>query len=150
MSHWSKIALIYLVLVGIIGLLLRYSFLGDTGFIFQYLKHAHSHVAFLGWVFNALFVLIIHNSVSKSKSINWQFYLFQISVVGMMISFPLQGYGAVSIAFSTAHIFISVWFYFSVINRLGDADPGVRWVKIGGFYMLISNIGPLMLAPIMI
>ncbi|MTI38181.1 hypothetical protein [Fulvivirga lutimaris] len=150
MKVWSKIALIYLVLVGIIGLLLRYSFVGDTGFIFQYLKHAHSHVAFLGWVFNALFVLIIHNSVSKLTSIKWQFYLFQLSIAGMMISFPLQGYGAVSIAFSTAHIFISVWFYFSVINRLNDSDPGMRWVKIGGFYMLISNIGPLMLAPIMI
>ncbi|MEQ8475877.1 hypothetical protein [Fulvivirga sp.] len=150
MKTWSKIALIYLVLVGVIGLLLRYSFLGATGFIFQYLKHAHSHVAFLGWVFNALFVLIIHNSISNSTSIKWQFYLFQISIVGMMISFPLQGYGAMSIAFSTTHIFISVWFYFSVINRLNDSDRGMRWVKIGGFYMLISNIGPLMLAPIMI
>ncbi|MEQ9165250.1 MAG: hypothetical protein RLO12_03270, partial [Fulvivirga sp.] len=149
MKTWSKIALIYLVLVGVIGLLLRYSFLGATGFIFQYLKHAHSHVAFLGWVFNALFVLIIHNSVLNSTSIKWQFYLFQISIAGMMISFPLQGYGAMSIAFSSAHIFISVWFYFSVINRLNDSDLGMRWVKIGGFYMLISNIGPLMLAPIM-
>jgi hypothetical protein len=150
MRNWVRLTLCYLLLVGSFGMLLRYAFIHPGGFIFQYIKHTHSHVAFLGWVFNAVFVLIIHAYFKViTKTIKWQFYLFQLSVVGMLLSFPFQGYAPISIAFSTAHIFISIWFYFSTITAIKGTDTSIKWVKLGAFYMVISNIGPLSLGPIL-
>jgi hypothetical protein len=150
MRNWVRLTLCYLLLVGSFGMLLRYAFIHPGGFIFQYIKHTHSHVAFLGWVFNAVFILIIYAYFKViTKTIKWQFYLFQLSVVGMLFSFPFQGYAPISIAFSTAHIFISAWFYFSTITAIKGNDTSIKWVKLGAFYMVISNIGPLALGPIL-
>lgn len=152
MKYWGRITLLYLLLVAIFGMLLRYAFINPGGFVFQFIKHTHSHVAFLGWVFNAVFVLVIH-AYYKGKvvsSIKWQFYLFQLSVVGMMLSFPFQGYAPLSIAFSTLHVLISIWFYFSTITNIKGRDQSIKWIKLGAFFMVISNIGPLSLAPILV
>ncbi len=150
LGNWVRVTLLYLLLVTIFGMLLRYTFVNPLGFVFQYFKHTHSHVAFLGWVFNGLFVLIIgHYFTEITKTVKWQFYLFQVSVIGMLLSFPFQGYTAVSIAFSTLHIFISIWFYFSTLTKIQGSDISIKWIKMGAFYMVISNIGPLSLGPIM-
>ena len=131
-------------------MLLRYAYIASPGFVFQFFKHTHSHVAFLGWVFNALFLLIIHAYFKEvSAKIKWQFYLLQLSILGMLFSFPFQGYAPVSIAFSTLHVIISIWFYFSTITAIKAEVPSVKWVKLGAFFMVISNLGPLALAPIL-
>ncbi len=151
MKHWPKITLFYLLFVALFGLLLRYAFISPGGFVFQYFKHTHSHVAFLGWVFNALFILVLRFYVDQlTRQIKWQFYLFQISILGMLLTFPFQGYAALSITFSTLHIFISIWFYFTTISAIGNQDQTVKWINLAAFYMVVSNIGPLALAPILI
>lgn len=150
MKYWGRLATFYLLLVAIFGILLRYAFVNNLGFVFQFFKHTHSHVAFLGWVFNAVFILIIYfyfNTINKT--IKWQFYLFQFSIVGMLLTFPFQGYAPLSIAFSTLHIIVSIWFYFSTLRKITGDDPSVKWVKLGAFYMVISNLGPLSLGPIL-
>jgi hypothetical protein len=150
LRRWAKLALLYLLMVAIFGILLRYAFIHPGGFIFQYFKHTHSHVAFLGWVFNAVFVLILHVYFKEiTRSVKWQFYLFQFSVIGMLFTFPFQGYAPISIVFSTAHIIISIWFYFTTITAIKGNDASIKWVKLGAFYMVISNIGPLSLGPIL-
>jgi len=149
MKYWTRVTTLYLLLVAIFGMLLRYAFVDNLGFVFQFFKHTHSHVAFLGWVFNAVFLLIINAYFKKTTPIiKWQFYLFQFSIVGMLLTFPFQGYAPWSIAFSTLHIIVSIWFYFSTLRKIKGDDPSIKWVKLGAFFMVISNLGPLSLGPI--
>lgn len=150
MKYRVRLTLFYLLLVSVFGMLMRHAFIQPGGFVFQFLKHTHSHVAFLGWVFNAIFILIVHSYFKYlSRQIKWQFYLFQLSVIGMLCTFPFQGYAPLSIAFSTAHVLISIWFYFTTITKIKGQDSSVKWIKLAAFYMVISNLGPLSLGPIL-
>src|SRR4051812_34377131 len=59
--NWLLISLFNLFLVAVLGTLMRYK----IGFPFPHfdqknLQHAHSHFAFIGWITQALFVLIVH------------------------------------------------------------------------------------------
>src|SRR5215210_4167580 len=93
-----------------------------AGFNYKYLLHAHSHVAILGWLYSAFYVGIIQAylpiEIQQKKKYWWQFWLAQLSVLGMLLSFPVQGYALYSITFSTLHIIIS---YFFIYHFLSDA-----------------------------
>lgn len=143
--NWIRISFYYLILVGILGLLLRYLFIDSIpGLNFGYLLHAHSHLAMLGWVFNMLFIAMVSAFIpEKVKSYKLLFILLQISVLGMLFSFPFQGYAAISISFSSFHIFLSWWFAFKFYRDSNEtvslALSLVRWSL---FFMIISSIGP--------
>jgi hypothetical protein len=99
------ICLINFFIAAMMGLALRYSFISSINLNYRYLTHAHSHLAMLGWVYLMLFVLIVHYFVPEKKPVyNRLFWLTEFSVVGMMVSFPFQGYAVISITFSTLHI----------------------------------------------
>lgn len=88
---------------------------------FKYFLHAHSHTAFLGWIFNAFYAVFIVAFVPAQKQTSFSyrllFWLLQVAVLGMLFSFPVQGYAAVSITFSTLHIFLSYWFALSFPDK---------------------------------
>ena len=73
---------------------------------YAHLLHTHSHAAFLGWVFNAFFGLALHFFVPQKNHGNYWavFLVMQLAAVGMLFTFPFQGYAAASIAFSTLHL----------------------------------------------
>jgi hypothetical protein len=153
---WVRLSILYLFLVGVLGCLLRLIFFSPVeGVNFRYFLHAHSHIAFLGWVFNALFAGFIFVYIpEKAKNYLLLFWLLQFTVLGMLISFPLQGYAAVSITFSTLHIFLSYWFAArfrkdtsKLNNRAGPFSLSlIRW---GLIFMIFSSIGPFALGVIM-
>ena len=112
---WFNIALFNFFIAACIGVLLRYSFITPSSwFKFPYWLHAHSHVASLGWVYLALFALLIYAFLpekTQKKPIYKRLFIFiQVSVVGMLITFPIQGYAAWSIVFSSLHILLSYAF----------------------------------------
>lgn len=92
------------------GLVLRMLFFVDLPVVFKHIVHAHSHTAILGWIYLAL-VLLIYKNYLKDWVPNRVFLCIYsctlISIVGMMLSFPIQGYAAVSIFFSTLFLFCS-------------------------------------------
>jgi len=143
------ICLINFFIAAIMGLALRYSFINSINFNYRYLTHAHSHVAMLGWVYLMLYVLIIHYFVPKKKPVyNRLFWLTEFSVIGMMVSFPLQGYAAISIAFSTLHILCSYYFVYLIwkhqkINSIVTS----KLLKVSLLFMLLSTIGVWCLGP---
>ncbi|HEY4652331.1 MAG TPA: hypothetical protein VIG72_13000, partial [Pontibacter sp.] len=108
-------ALLSLVVIAAMGLLLRWTFVQAVpGLNYKFLLHAHSHAALLGWLYPAVVISLLHAylppEVRNRKVYFRQFWLSQGAVLGMLLSFPVQGYGAVSITFSTAHILLSYWF----------------------------------------
>src|SRR5699024_12019900 len=111
------------LIAALLGLFMRYTSISDIGFPFtyRYITHAHSHVAMLGWVYLALFILIVHHfSSGRQTKYRRLFWLTQVSAIGMLCSFPFQGYGAVSITFSSLHVLASysfIYFLWTVYNK---------------------------------
>lgn len=132
-----------------LGLLLRYFFVHPVGLNFRFLTHAHSHVAMLGWVYLMLFTLIVHYFVPEKKLIyNKLFWLTQFAVIGMLLSFPFQGYAAVSITFSTLHIFCSYYFAYLIFKYHKTESIVTSYLlKASLVFMLVSTIGVWCLGP---
>lgn len=154
---YLKTAYLYFIILACLGVTLRYISTYPAELNFKYILHTHSHIAFLGWVYSALFALYIYlfstKNTSQLKIYKTQFILIQIVNLGMLISFPIQGYALFSILFSTLHIFISYWFAFTLnkdLNNNISIDSGTKhFAKAALLFMIISSAGPFTL-PIMI
>lgn len=144
-------ALAWIVVVAALGLWLRLALAGHVSIEYKYWLHGHSHIAFMGWIFNAL-VAGYYYSIPSRKSRKAHVRLFgliQVAVLGMAITFPIQGYGPLSITFSTLHvIFTAVLAVWSIRDGQVAAQvqqglsPGLRWWIAGISWMLISSLGP--------
>lgn len=155
--RWAKISFLYFVLIAFLGALLRYIFIQPVpGVNYKYFLHAHSHAAFLGWIFNALYVAIIADFIpsrySRQKKYRALFILLQISIVGMLITFPIKGYYRDSIIFSTMHVLLSYVFALYIFRdgREGNKNTAsFLAIKISLIFMIASSLGPFALGVIM-
>ncbi|GEO05032.1 hypothetical protein AAE02nite_26960 [Adhaeribacter aerolatus] len=131
-----------------------------VGFNYKYLLHAHSHIAILGWLFSAFFVALLGAYLPEknrnNKIYRWQFWLGQLTVVGMLCSFPVQGYGLYSIVFSTLHIFISYWFIYQFLKDSRKESLiksqhliSFKFIKASLYFLALSTLGPWAMGPIM-
>lgn len=152
--RWSVLSLLNLVLVSLLGILLRYKIaLPLPGLNYKFLLHAHSHFAFAGWISTALFTALLY-LLSRSggrvnKTYSYQFWLLQTASFGMLLSFPFEGYGPVSIFFSVLSIIFSWWFTWQYWKDIGitDLPPSIkRWIRAALFFFVLSGAGPFLLA----
>lgn len=141
--------LINFLIAALMGLALRYTYISPIPFNYRFLTHAHSHVAMLGWVYLMLYTLFIYFFVPEKKPIyNRLFWVTELAVVGMMISFPFQGYAAISISFSTLHIFCSYYFVRLIWkNHKTDSVVTSYLLKSSLIFMTVSTIGVWCLGP---
>lgn len=152
---WSLIALHFFLISALVGSLLRYynvNFISDLNY--RNIVHAHSHVAMLGWLHLGLTTLLIYhfrrNQFRKFRNVQ---IVTLISVVGMLISFPIEGYGPISISFSTLFVFATYWFTYLFFRlresaiRPGIAERAAGWSLI---FLVISSFGPWTLGPLMV
>lgn len=156
-AWWWIVSIIFLFCGAVIGLGLRFYFVKPMPVRFQYWLHAHSHVMLLGWVFNALFLLVYQQFFRVFSRIEKICIgLLQVGVLGMLISFPFQGYGPVSIVFSALHLTVAdvlamlLWIRtkspaFFVVG----SEHTRRFLRMGAFFQLLSSLGPFMLAHLM-
>lgn len=158
-SRWLNYAFVNLLIVATIGVILRYKITFSLPWIDQkHLLHGHSHFAFSGWISHSLLCLLTaHLAAIKGKEI-WKKYQLiiianLITAYGMLISFPMQGYGAWSISFSTLSIVTSYLFALKYWKDLSSNSAG----NISGFcfksaliFNLLSSIGTFALAGMMI
>lgn len=138
-----------------IGALLRYNIVNPiSDFAVRYWIHGHSHVAFLGWVFLALLTLGFGMLLPKNAKINRRIYrlliYLQIAVLGMLVTFPFMGYAAPSIIFSSFHMILSLVYMIVFFKNADKNDLASNFMKAALVFMLISNLGPLALGPIMV
>lgn len=158
---WLKIAFLNLLVVALLGLFLRWQFVQPTeGVNFKNFLHAHSHVALLGWLFSAFFIAFLPTYLSENlyrkKIYSWLFWLAQASVLGMLISFPIQGYALFSITFSTLQILVSYAFIYRFLKDCKQSELiksqhafSFKFIKAALFFLALSSLGPWAMGPIM-
>ena len=149
----SKIALTYLLIASLLGIILRLFPISDFNANFRFIVHTHSHIALLGWVYIALTTILYKIGISKEKKEAYKFVFWstQITIIGMLFSFPFVGYALYSILFSTLFIICSYWFYFFFRknNNLNKKDISYKFINTSLVFMVISSIGPWALGIIM-
>lgn len=157
-QKWIRIALINLAIVALLGITMRYKISYSLPFIEQKkFLHAHSHFAFAGWITQALMILLIAYLSRRSgnptlQKYKWLLIANLVCAYGMLLSFPFQGYGAVSITFSTLSIFVSYAFaiiYWRDLNKLSEKNTSHLWFKAAVLFNALSSIGAFSLAGMM-
>jgi len=140
------------LLGAIMGLFLRYLFANPISAIsLKNLVHSHSHVMLLGFVFNALIVLLWINFTKEIDKTSYRYYIaLQVCMTAMFVAFILQGYAFFSILFSTLHLWISYILLIRLWKRLQGEKVVVNLIKLGIVFHFISSIGPYCLGPLMV
>lgn len=151
----SKIALGYFLVIAFLGVLLRFFSIVDFPINYRFIVHTHSHIALLGWIYTALTTLIFKMYLSKTD-INSKykrlFWVTQLTIVGMLITFPFTGYALFSIIFSTlfliaSYIFANLVFKYTPVNF--KQTNSYKCIRVALWFMIVSSIGPWALGIIM-
>ena len=140
-----NIALLFFVISATYGLLLRLQkVIPISNFNYNSFAQAHSHVTFLGWGFLATISLITAILVPKKLNDNIYLYPFWImvtSLIGMLISFPLEGYKLFSIVFLSIFLLTS-YVYLWRLNKdiRSNKSLSTRFIRTGIFYYFLSSM----------
>ncbi len=146
---YIQISLFSFLLVAVIGTLLRSVSFFNIPFKYANLVHAHSHVAFQGWVYTAIFLIITSLYISQEKVEKGkylvQFRLTAFVLVGVLVSFSLYGYGLYSIVASTLFQALNYWFIYRFFRDVKISNPGgidLLFIKTGLALGLLSSLFP--------
>ena len=146
-------ALTYFLIAGCLGILLRLFPVTNVTANYKYIVHTHSHIALLGWVYIALTTLIFHLFIKPEAQKKYAilFWCTQITLLGMLISFPITGYALFPIIFSTLFLICTYGFYifFRKNNNCNKYNYSYKFINTSLVFMLISSIGPWALGIIM-
>ncbi|MGB5437693.1 MAG: hypothetical protein WBM98_17495 [Maribacter sp.] len=155
LKNHIHIALGYFIVAAFLGVLLRSFYSFEIPINYKFIVHGHSHIALLGWVYMALTTLLYtlflahKDLVLKYRRIFW---FTQITLMGMLVTFPFQGYALFSIIFSTLFLFASYWFFwfFRKYARPEIKKSGsYQCINAALWYMVISSLGPWVLGAVM-
>ncbi|MEY8019309.1 hypothetical protein ACA086_14235 [Muriicola sp. E247] len=141
-------ALFYFAIAAILGVVLRSFGLFGWAVEYKYIVHTHSHIALLGWVYLALTTILVKtflNPEGQSTNYRYLFWFTQLTLCGMLLTFPIQGYGAFSIAFSTLFLFASYWFFWFFskhVKKELKERYSYKFIKASLWYMVLSSAGP--------
>ncbi|WP_062061445.1 hypothetical protein [Aquimarina longa] len=149
------IALGYFVIIALLGIVLRLFTIVVVPANYRYIVHTHSHIALLGWVYTALTTLIYKIYLIKKvipRTYTVIFWSMQVTIIGMLITFPFMGYALFSIIFSTLFILASYWFVWLFISHTSKEQKrtlSYTYIRAALYYMVLSSIGPWALGVIM-
>ncbi len=157
-QQWVYIALFNFLLVAFLGVLMRYKVVFEFPILNQkYLQHAHSHFAFAGWVGQLLMVFMVATIAPLLNAKRLQRYQYLIlfnffTAIGMLVSFTVQGYGFVAIAFSTASLLVNYIFCFVYYTDLKNTKRKVYtpWFKAALLLNVLSTVGTFVLIYVMV
>ncbi|MCB9284197.1 MAG: hypothetical protein H6563_09010 [Lewinellaceae bacterium] len=148
-TYWLKIALLNFFLAACLGVLMRYAFLEELEWMhFRNIMHAHSHVAMLGWLYLALYALLIGMFLKPEQQAdpfyNRLFWATEVSVIGMLVVFPFYGYTGPSGPISFLHVLFSwlfIWRFWRDLGRNGSRGFSAKLVRSAFVFMLLSAVG---------
>lgn len=154
---WITLSLINLAIVAVLGVLLRSTALFSLpGIHYNNLLFGHSHFALGGWITLCLFALMTYRLLPESSSskpvYSWLLGGVYCTSLGMLFSFPLQGYAFFSILFSTLFILCTGVFSVVFIKDLLKAgrERAVTLLAAASLVSLVlSAVGPFSLAYMM-
>lgn len=153
MLRLFNIPLLFLVIASWLGVFLRWFILSPVqGVNYTYILHTHSHIMFLGWVCNVLYLAFTYNHIEENqrKLFVRLFVVLQVLIAGMLIAFPLHGYGLYSIIFSTLHTLGMVLFAVLFFRKSIAKDTASWWfARMALIFFILSAAGPFSLGYIM-
>ena len=147
--HRSKISLSFLFLVALIGTVLRTPALIPPFLEYRNLVHAHSHVAFQGWIYTLMFLALISFYLSADQiqqgRYRLQFKFTVLVIVGVLITFSWQGYALYAIIFATLFQLLNYWFIYCFFRDTKGVGQSIslRWIKTGLVLGLLSTLVPI-------
>ncbi|MGJ8761778.1 MAG: hypothetical protein ACSHXA_14625 [Polaribacter sp.] len=149
----SIVALLYFLIAAFLGIVLRLFPITNVNATYRYLVHTHSHIALLGWVYVALTALIFHICIKleAQKKYSKVFWCTQITILGMLFSFPITGYALFSILFSSLFLICTYWFYlfFKKNTHCNKDNYSYKFIHTALLFLIFSSIGPWSLGIIM-
>lgn len=147
-----------LFITACLGVLLRaFPFLSSFPLDYKNVLHGHSHFAFGGWVMPVLLALVLKSFPELRNAVAYRHWrniamLMLASAYGMLVSFPFQGYKAISISFSTLSLIAG--FYMAIMSWKGSrrisSSLSQKFLNAGLFYHVLSSLGPFATAPLII
>lgn len=146
-----QLTFILLSVTALSGLWIRLNHLFPaTSFTAQdFLLHAHSHLALLGWAFLGVFLLFIHLTWKELKEQKQAIFIFISAfavTILMGVAFLQQGYATWSILFSVLHIGIEYWMVTFIFRHIRNMKQITLveslFLKGALISLLISSIGP--------
>ncbi len=156
---WLRISFFNLLLVSFLGVILRYKIVYSIPFLDQkHLLQGHSNFAFTGWVTQTLMILLVnhlsqkngHDYFTKYRTL---LYANLITSYGILISFPIQGYGFWSISFSVLSILSNYAFvvnYWKDLRIIQSNVASSLLIKASLLFNVVSSIGSLALTYLMV
>ena len=99
-------AFLYFIITVLLGFSLRMSYVTNTFFNVRHVTHSHSHVGLLGWIYTILTSLICQYFLKEEdrKPYRILFLCTQVTILGMLFTFPFGGYYLHSIIFSSLFV----------------------------------------------
>jgi hypothetical protein len=140
-----RVPLLFFCIGIAMGTFLRWQYIMPTaGVNFRNVVHGHSHLMFSGWVLNVLLFAFIDAHVKQGrKKLNILLIALQVCTVGMLVSFPVQGYGLISIIFSTSHTFIALCVIILFFRQTKTRRSISLWfARASLIFFALSTIGP--------
>ena len=150
-----KIALGYFLVIALLGVLLRFFQIANISINYKYIVHSHSHIALLGWIYTGLTTLIyklylVDKPIDKKYKL--LFWSTQVTIIGMLVTFPFIGYAMLSIVFSTLFLIVSYWFVYLFLKHTSTEQKktnSYKLIRAALWFMVLSSIGPWTLGVIM-
>ena len=140
------------------GLVMRwYGVQSIPGVTYSFFRQGHSHVAFLGWGYLAIIVLMIEQFLPKERILcpryQWNLIFTTIFIAGMIFSFPLLGYKTISIVLLSLFLVTSVVFVVYFLKDYSKVEKrGISHYFLAAAFVwyLLSGVGPFALGPIVV
>ena len=150
-----KIALGYFLVIALLGVLLRLFQIVNISINYKFIVHSHSHIALLGWIYTGLTTLIyklylVDKPIEKKYKL--LFWSTQVTIIGMLVTFPFIGYAMLSIVFSTLFLIVSYWFVYLFLKHTSTEQKktnSYKLIRAALWFMVFSSIGPWTLGVIM-
>ena len=141
-----KLAVIFFIISALYGLFLRfYSIVDFISIDYKKILQGHSHIAFLGWGFLAVITIVDLTFLSKitlkAKSFNTLYKIMAFSILGMLFSFPIQGYRLLSIAFLSIFLISSyIYLWKQLILLKTKKNYSAKFIKTGIYFYFLSSL----------
>ena len=139
--------LLNLMLAALLGVVLRYQSIETLeGLPYQYLLHAHSHLAMMGWASPLLAGMIVWKIVPNTPHMGTYMRLFSANlmiVFLMTLAFLYQGYAGFSIVFATLHqLVMYIWAFYVLRDLRAEQSHSLQIIlsRVAIYSMLIGSI----------
>ncbi len=149
-----RIALYFFAAIALLGFILRMLPVFPLGINYHNFLHAHSHVAFLGWLHGAFISFVSYVFLKdklNTKTFKFIYWFTILNVIGMYFSFPIQGYKFFSILFLSLFLigtYLFLYYFFKHKNNTAQYPATYKFIKAGLWLQFLSSISPWSLGPI--